>query len=43
MNQQETWYRVYIGPFQNRDIALQQQAQLEQTQPIHSLIVKFCV
>lgn len=43
LNQQETWYRVYLGPFKNRDEALQQQAQIEQSQPVHSLIVKFCV
>lgn len=43
MSSQETWYRVYIGPFRSRDEALQQQAQLEQSHPIHSLIVKYCV
>ena len=43
MNHQETWYRVYIGPFKNRDEALQNQALLEQSHPVHSLIVKFCV
>lgn len=43
MNPQETWYRVTLGPYKNREEALQQQAKLEQTQPIHSLIVKFRV
>lgn len=43
LNPSETWYRVYLGPYNNREDALQQQAKLEQSQPIHSLIVKYRV
>lgn len=36
---QDIWYRVYLGPFDNRDKALHEQKQLEQAYQIHSLVL----
>ena len=40
VNHQETWYRVYVGPFHDKSLALASQQKLEQTQALHSLIIK---
>lgn len=39
----DTRYRVFIGPFDSRDKALRQQQQLEQAQLRHSLVLKYRV
>ncbi|MGE3318394.1 MAG: SPOR domain-containing protein [Candidatus Berkiella sp.] len=39
----EIWHRVYIGPFANKQEALALQQQLQQTQALHSLVLKMRV
>lgn len=43
MGPKDTRYRVFIGPFTSKDKADFQQAQLEQTQPLHSVVLKIGV
>jgi cell division protein FtsN len=39
----DLWYRVYLGPFQNKNLALSTQTKLEAAQSINSLILKMRV
>jgi len=39
----ETWHRVYLGPFTNKQEAVALQQQLQQTQALHSLVLKMRV
>lgn len=39
----DTWHRVYIGPFTDKPQALALQQRLEQTQALHSLVLKMRV
>jgi cell division protein FtsN len=39
----DMWYRVYMGPFKAKEIALQKQQQIEQAQELHSLVLKIRV
>lgn len=39
----ETWYRVYVGPFTDKPQALAMQQRLQQTQALHSLVLKMRV
>ncbi|MBN9286444.1 MAG: SPOR domain-containing protein [Gammaproteobacteria bacterium] len=43
LSPRDTRYRVFIGPFTSKDKADFQQAQLEQTQPLHSVVLKIGV
>lgn len=36
----ETWHRVYIGPYSNKEQAITSQQKLEQAHALHSLIIK---
>lgn len=40
LGDRETWHRVYIGPFKDKNLALASQQKLEQAQALHSLILK---
>lgn len=39
----ETWHRVYVGPFANKQEAVALQHQLQQTHALHSLVLKMRV
>lgn len=39
----ETWHRVYVGPFTDKPQALAMQQRLQQTQALHSLVLKMRV
>lgn len=39
----DMWYRVYMGPFKAKEMALQKQQQIEQAQELHSLVLKIRV
>ncbi len=39
----ETWHRVYVGPFTDKSRALAMQQRLQQTQALHSLVLKMRV
>lgn len=39
-NHHDTWYRVYVGPFENKSLALASQQELEHVFTLHSLIIK---
>ncbi len=43
MGAKDTRYRVLIGPFASKDQAYSQQHQLEQLQPLHSVVLKIGV
>jgi len=43
MGAKDTRYRVLIGPFASKDQAYSQQHQLEQSQPLHSVVLKIGV
>lgn len=40
VNQKDMWYRVYVGPFTDKSLALASQRKLEDAYALHSLIVK---
>lgn len=43
LNERETWYRVYIGPFDEKRQAESSQRKLEQAEKRHSLVLKMRV
>lgn len=43
INDTQTWYRVYLGPFESKEKANHLQQKLEQAQQLHSLVLKMRV